>query len=97
MEMDVARIAAAMAMALQQSHDESRGSLSFAFPDAWLDAGVRAVAYDQPTGPDPHGFLAIGEVQDRPSSRTGFVLLHPATESVRITWVNDAAPRNCQN
>jgi hypothetical protein len=58
------------------------------------DPTLPAVIYDPPRAPDVHGFVAIGELQDRGRERTGIVLLHQATGSVRLTWTTDAATRS---
>jgi hypothetical protein len=81
-------IMAAMAHALQESRTTHRPMPALALSDADRVAAVQAVIYAEPRGPDAHGFLAIGELQDQLWRRTGLVLLHAATNSVRVTWVN---------
>ena len=78
---------AALALALQASRDRYRTAPAFSLTQAGLAAALRPVLYAEPTGPDAHGFLAVGEIHDRLRRRTGLVLLHPATHSVRVSWV----------
>jgi len=81
-------IMAAMAQALQESRAAHRPLPARALTEADRVAAVQAVIYAEPSGPDAQGFLAIGELQDQLWDRTGLVLLHSATNSVRLTWVN---------
>jgi len=75
--MDRDRIMAAMDQAWRQFAADGHGRAGAFGP---------AVIYDHPTTPDAHGFVAIGELADPRHARTGIVLLHPATGSVRLTW-----------
>jgi hypothetical protein len=54
-------------------------------------SAAQAVVYAQPTAPDAHGFVAIGELHEPARARLGIVLLHQATGAVRLTWACAAA------
>ena len=85
--MDPDLIATAMDQARRQCEDNPPNGRERSSPAA------QAVVYAQPTAPDAHGFVAIGELHEPARARLGIVLLHQATGSVRLTWTTDAAAR----
>jgi hypothetical protein len=82
-------VADAMTLALELIHNETRADVAMPVTDAWLQEGLEAAPYAQPSGADEAGFVTVGEVRDRRDERTGFVLVHPATKALRISWSND--------
>src|SRR5689334_21239629 len=87
--MDPDLIAEAMKLALERSFDEFRAAPGFSLTDQWLQAAVESKPYDHPSGADPEGFVTVGELRNKPWLRTGFVLVNPETNAVKITWSAD--------
>jgi hypothetical protein len=83
-------IAEAMQIALELSYNEFRSSPDFSLTDNWLRAAVEAKPYDRPGGADPEGFVTVGELHNKPWRRTGFVLVNPDTNGVKIAWSSDS-------
>lgn len=86
-------IAEAMQLALELTYHEFRASPDCSLTDTWLRAAIEAKPYDHPSGADHEGFGTVGELHNRPWMRTGFVLLNPDTNAVKIAWSSDAGNR----
>ena len=82
-------LADAMSLAISLSQAEARVAAERPVTDAWLQDGMAAVAYDDPSGADGDGVVPVGEVRELRAERTGFVLVHPQTKALRIAGSNE--------